>query len=171
MKILIVDDDPRLRELLRIALERAGFAALSAADGATALIHARRAAPDLIVLDVGLPEMDGFEVCRRLRACSEVPILFLTARDDEIDRIVGLELGADDYVTKPFSPRRASPPAWRSWPSGRCERAQAQFARSRAARHARQVQAAACLHPGKRDCEWGSCRLVYTQVSQVINKP
>ena len=105
MKILIVDDDPRLRDLLRIALERAGFTTLSAADGATALIHARRAAPDLIVLDVGLPEMDGFEVCRRLRAGSEVPILFLTARDDEIDRIVGLELGADDYVTKPFSPR------------------------------------------------------------------
>jgi two-component system OmpR family response regulator len=105
MKILIVDDDPRLRDLLRIALERAGFATLCAADGATALIHARRAAPDLIVLDVGLPEMDGFEVCRRLRAGSEVPILFLTARDDEIDRIVGLELGGDDYVTKPFSPR------------------------------------------------------------------
>lgn len=105
MKILIVDDDPRLRELLRIALERAGFATLTAADGATALVHARREAPDLIVLDIGLPEMDGFEVCRRLRAGSEVPILFLTARDDEIDRILGLEMGADDYVTKPFSPR------------------------------------------------------------------
>lgn len=105
MNILIVDDDPRLRDLLRIALERAGFATFSAANGTTALIHARREAPDLIVLDVGLPEMDGFEVCRRLRAASEVPILFLTARDEEIDRIVGLELGADDYVTKPFSPR------------------------------------------------------------------
>ncbi|MCA3459473.1 MAG: response regulator transcription factor [Rhodobacter sp.] len=105
MNILIVDDDPRLRDLLRIALERAGFTTFSAANGTTALIHARREAPDLIVLDVGLPEMDGFEVCRRLRAASEVPILFLTARDEEIDRIVGLELGADDYVTKPFSPR------------------------------------------------------------------
>jgi two-component system OmpR family response regulator len=105
MKILIVDDDPRLRDLVRIALERAGFATLTAAEGASALTHARREAPDLIVLDIGLPELDGFEVCRRLRATSDVPILFLTARDDEIDRIVGLELGADDYVTKPFSPR------------------------------------------------------------------
>lgn len=105
MKILVVDDDPRLRDLVRIALERAGFATLTAAEGASALIHARREAPDLIVLDIGLPELDGFEVCRRLRATSDVPILFLTARDDEIDRIVGLELGADDYVTKPFSPR------------------------------------------------------------------
>ena len=105
MKILIVDDDPRLRDLVRIALERAGFATLTAADGRAAMIHATREAPDLIVLDIGLPEMDGFEICRRIRAVSEVPILFLTARDDEIDRILGLELGADDYVTKPFSPR------------------------------------------------------------------
>lgn len=105
MKILIVDDDPRLRELVRLALERAGYAVLTVADGKSALIHAAREAPDLIVLDVGLPEMDGFETCRRIRAQSEVPILFLTARDDEVDRVVGLELGADDYVTKPFSPR------------------------------------------------------------------
>ncbi|MBK4214415.1 response regulator transcription factor [Paracoccus caeni] len=104
-RILIVDDDPRLRDLLRIALERAEHEVLTAGDGQTAITHAARHSPDLIVLDVGLPEMDGFEVCRRLRARSEVPILFLTARDDEIDRIVGLELGADDYVTKPFSPR------------------------------------------------------------------
>lgn len=105
MAILIVDDDPRLRDLVRLALERAGHATLTAADGRAALIHATREAPDLIVLDVGLPDMDGFEICRRIRATSDVPILFLTARDDEIDRILGLELGADDYVTKPFSPR------------------------------------------------------------------
>ena len=105
MKILLVDDDPRLRDLVRLALERGGFAVITAGDGTSALRHAGREAPDLIVLDVGLPEMDGFEVCRKIRARSEVPILFLTARDDEIDRIVGLELGADDYVTKPFSPR------------------------------------------------------------------
>ena len=105
MKILVVDDDPRLRELVVIALERAGFATLTAADGQAALTHAQREAPDLIVLDIGLPEMDGLEVCRRIRHGSEVPILFLTARDDEIDRILGLEMGADDYVTKPFSPR------------------------------------------------------------------
>ncbi len=105
MKILVVDDDPRLRELVSITLERAGYQTVTARDGQMALTHAMREAPDLVVLDVGLPEIDGLEVCRRLRARSDVPILFLTARDDEIDRILGLELGADDYVTKPFSPR------------------------------------------------------------------
>ena len=105
MKILIVDDDLRLRELVRLALERADYSVITAADGRLALIHAAREAPDLIILDVGMPEMDGFECCRRIRATSEVPILFLTARDDEIDRILGFEMGADDYVTKPFSPR------------------------------------------------------------------
>ena len=105
MKILLVDDDPRLRELVRIALERAGWQVVTAADGQEALLHASREAPDFIVLDIGLPELDGFEVCRRIRQRSEVPILFLTARDDEVDCVLGLELGADDYVTKPFSPR------------------------------------------------------------------
>ena len=105
MKILVVDDDPRLRDLVSLALQRAGHTVITAADGKLALIHAAREAPDLIVLDIGLPELDGFEVCRRIRARSEVPILFLTAHNDEIDRILGLELGADDYVTKPFSPR------------------------------------------------------------------
>ncbi|WP_149141030.1 response regulator transcription factor [Gemmobacter caeruleus] len=105
MKILVVDDDPRLREVVTIALHRAGFTTITAADGQAALTHAAREAPDLVVLDIGLPEMDGLEVCRRLRQKSDLPILFLTARDDEIDRILGLELGADDYVTKPFSPR------------------------------------------------------------------
>lgn len=105
MKILVVDDDPGLRALVGLALERAGFTVVTAADGQVALMQAAREAPDLIVLDQGLPEVDGLEVCRRIRARSEVPIIFLTARDDELDRILGLELGADDYVTKPFSPR------------------------------------------------------------------
>jgi len=105
MKILLVDDDPGLRDLVRLALERAAFQVITASDGQIAVTHAAREAPDLIVLDIGLPEIDGFEVCRRIRARSEVPILFLTARDDEIDRVLGLEMGADDYVTKPFSPR------------------------------------------------------------------
>lgn len=105
MKILLVDDDPRLRDLVRIALERAGWQVITAADGQEALLHASREAPDFIVLDIGLPELDGFETCRRIRQRSDVPILFLTARDDEVDCILGLELGADDYVTKPFSPR------------------------------------------------------------------
>lgn len=104
-RILIVDDDPRLRDLLRVALERAEHEVMVAADGQIAITHVARHRPDLIVLDVGLPEMDGFETCRRIRATSDVPILFLTTRDDEIDRILGLEMGADDYVTKPFSPR------------------------------------------------------------------
>jgi two-component system, OmpR family, response regulator len=105
MRILVVDDDPQIREVVVIALERAGFQVMTAADGAAGLRMGLRDAPSLIVLDVGLPEMDGLEVCRRIRASSDVPILFLTARDDEIDRILGLEMGADDYVTKPFSPR------------------------------------------------------------------
>ncbi|NCO87864.1 MAG: response regulator transcription factor [Rhodobacterales bacterium] len=103
--ILIVDDDPQIRDVLRIALGQAGFAVAEAADGRTALAMVARAAPDLVVLDIGLPEMDGFEACRRLRRISQVPVLFLSAQDGEIDRVVGLELGADDYVTKPFSPR------------------------------------------------------------------
>ncbi|MEM1428894.1 MAG: response regulator transcription factor [Pseudomonadota bacterium] len=105
MSILIVDDDPRLRDIVRLTLEQAGFGVLTAADARSAMTHLGREAPQLVVLDVGLPQVDGFEICRRIRAKSEVPILFLTAHDDEVDRILGLELGADDYVTKPFSPR------------------------------------------------------------------
>lgn len=105
MRILIVDDDPQIREVLTIALERGGFAVLKAADGQSAMRMAARETPDLMILDIGLPEMDGLEVCRKLRATSDLPVLFLTARDDEVDRILGLEMGADDYVTKPFSPR------------------------------------------------------------------
>ncbi|MGZ9811013.1 response regulator [Pseudoroseicyclus sp. H15] len=103
--ILIVDDDPQIRELVGIALTRAGLDHAEAADGAAALAQARALTPDLVVLDIGLPERDGRDVCRELRRESEVPVIFLTAEGDEIDRVVGLELGADDYVTKPFSPR------------------------------------------------------------------
>jgi two-component system, OmpR family, response regulator len=103
--LLVVDDDPQIRDVLRIALGQAGFKVVEAADGVAALSAVPKTAPDLVILDIGLPELDGLEVCRRLRRTSQVPILFLTAQDDEIDRVVGLELGADDYVTKPFSPR------------------------------------------------------------------
>jgi len=103
--ILVVDDEVRIVKLVRDYLERAGFDVLTACDGATALQLAHRDRPDLIVLDLMLPGVDGLDVCRRLRQGSGVPIIMLTARVEEADRIVGLELGADDYVTKPFSPR------------------------------------------------------------------
>ncbi|MCT4559240.1 MAG: response regulator transcription factor [Pelagimonas sp.] len=104
-RILIVDDDPNIRDVIGFAVEKAGYTPFFAQDGLNALQVAQADMPDLVVLDIGLPEMDGLEVCRELRKSSEVPILFLTARDDEIDRIIGLEMGGDDYVTKPFSPR------------------------------------------------------------------
>jgi DNA-binding response OmpR family regulator len=103
--ILVVDDEARIVKLVRDYLERAGFDVLGARDGETALAIARRQQPDLIVLDLMLPGVDGLDICRRLRLESGVPIIMLTARVEEADRIVGLELGADDYVTKPFSPR------------------------------------------------------------------
>ena len=104
-RILVVDDEPKIVQLVRDYLERAGFAVSTARDGHEALMRARQERPDLIVLDLGLPQLDGLEVTRRLRRDSGVPIIMLTARDDETDKVVGLELGADDYVTKPFSPR------------------------------------------------------------------
>lgn len=103
--ILIVDDDAHIREVLRYALGQAGFSIDEAANGAEALTLAKSTDYDLIVLDILMPEKDGIEVCNELRRSSEVPILFLSSKDEEIDRIIGLELGADDYVTKPFSPR------------------------------------------------------------------
>jgi len=103
--ILVADDDPHIRQLLVFALAKAGLETIEAADGEEALQIAETQAPDLIVLDINMPRMDGLEVCRRLRAEGGLPILFLSSRDDEIDRIIGIELGADDYVTKPFSPR------------------------------------------------------------------
>ncbi|KQB96198.1 chemotaxis protein CheY [Loktanella sp. 1ANDIMAR09] len=103
--ILVADDDAQIRDVVRIALTQSGFGVAEAPDGRAALEKAESLRPDLIILDIGMPEMDGLEVCRTLRRTSEVPILFLTAHADEIDRVVGLELGADDYVAKPFSPR------------------------------------------------------------------
>lgn len=101
--ILLVEDDPILSETLRYNLEREGYAVINAQDGVVGLERARRDQPDMVILDVMLPRLDGFSICRILRQESEVPILILTARQDEIDRIAGLELGADDYVAKPFS--------------------------------------------------------------------
>jgi two-component system OmpR family response regulator len=103
--ILIVDDDPHIREVVGYALESAGYDTAEARDGEEALKKFAEIDPDLIVLDILMPEMDGLEVCRRLRAESKAPILFLSSKDEEIDRIIGLELGGDDYIPKPFSPR------------------------------------------------------------------
>ena len=104
-RILIADDDLHIREVIRVALRKAGMTVFEARDGKEALTRFAGDRPDLIILDIGMPEFDGLDVCREIRKSSDVPILFLSARDEEIDRILGLEIGGDDYVTKPFSPR------------------------------------------------------------------
>ncbi|MBI4820531.1 MAG: response regulator transcription factor [Deltaproteobacteria bacterium] len=104
-RILAVDDDPHIREVVRFALESAGHLVDSAENGKDALRIAAERAPDLVVLDIVMPGMDGIELCQRIRAASTVPVLFLSAKDDEIDRVIGLEVGGDDYVTKPFGTR------------------------------------------------------------------
>lgn len=104
-RILIADDDPHIREVVAFALESAGHDVTAKEDGKAALEAARTREPDLVVLDIMMPGLDGIEVCRRIRERSTVPILFLSARDEEIDKIIGLEVGGDDYITKPFSVR------------------------------------------------------------------
>ncbi len=103
--VLVVDDEPKIVQLARDYLEHAGFGVASASDGTEALASFRRKPPDLVVLDLGLPTLDGLDVARAIRKSSNVPIVMLTGRGDEADRVAGLELGADDYVTKPFSPK------------------------------------------------------------------
>jgi DNA-binding response OmpR family regulator len=103
--IVVVEDDPNIGDLVELYLRENGFRVLQAATGTRGLELIETHRPALAILDIGLPDIDGFEVCRRVRATSAMPVLFLSARDGEIDRIIGLELGADDYVTKPFSPR------------------------------------------------------------------
>ena len=104
-RVLVVEDDEGIRDMLKYNLTAAGFSVQEASDGASGLRSARTARPDLILLDLMLPGMSGFDFCRALRKTSRVPIIMITAKDAEVDKIVGLELGADDYVTKPFSPR------------------------------------------------------------------
>ncbi|MGD2050790.1 MAG: response regulator transcription factor [Chloroflexota bacterium] len=103
--ILVVDDEVNIRELARMYLEQEGFQIVTAVNGQQALEQVRQDPPSLVVLDLMLPEVDGWEVCRQIRKSSNLPIIMLTARDDDVDKIVGLELGADDYLTKPFNPR------------------------------------------------------------------
>ncbi|MEI8000693.1 MAG: response regulator transcription factor [Actinomycetes bacterium] len=102
--IVVVDDEPAIADLVRLYLDREGFRVVLAATGQAGLDAVDRERPRLVVLDIGLPDLDGLEVCRRLRTTSLVPVIFLTARDGEVDRVVGLELGGDDYLAKPFSP-------------------------------------------------------------------
>lgn len=104
-KVLVIDDEPKIVEICQDYLEKAGFEVTHAYDGPTGIALARRNPPDLVVLDLMMPEMDGLDVCREMRRESNVPIIMLTARVEETDKIIGLELGADDYMTKPFSPR------------------------------------------------------------------
>ncbi len=104
-KVLVVDDEPKIVSLVKLYLEKDGYEVLVADDGKEAVDIARGSNPELIVLDLNLPEIDGLEVCKILRKESDVPIIMLTARDEDVDKLIGLELGADDYVTKPFSPR------------------------------------------------------------------
>ena len=103
--ILVVDDEKNIVELVKLYLEKEGYHVESAYDGAETLAKMKSVQPDLVVLDLMLPEIDGWEVCRRVRGESDVPIIMLTARNDDVDKIVGLEMGADDYLTKPFNPR------------------------------------------------------------------
>jgi len=103
--ILVVDDEPKIVQVARDYLEHAGFSVLAAYDGKSALASAHSTKPDLVILDLGLPDLDGLDVTRKLRQDSSVPIIMLTARGEETDKLVGLEMGADDYITKPFSPR------------------------------------------------------------------
>jgi two-component system alkaline phosphatase synthesis response regulator PhoP len=104
-KILVVDDEKKIVDLVRTYLERDGYQVIEACDGRLALEAFQRQSPDLVILDVMLPGMDGLEVCREIRASSAVPVILLTARSEDVDKLIGLELGADDYITKPFSPR------------------------------------------------------------------
>jgi two-component system alkaline phosphatase synthesis response regulator PhoP len=103
--ILVVDDEANIRDLARIYLEKEGFKVDTVSNGSQALLQIKQSPPALVVLDLMLPEIDGWEVCRRIRASGDLPIIILTAKDDDIDKILGLELGADDYMTKPFNPR------------------------------------------------------------------
>jgi len=105
VRILVADDDPDITEIISFSLRRHGYSVLTARNGQEALELAQRDRPDVVILDVMMPRIDGFEVCRRLRLASRIPIIMLTAKDDEDDKVFGLDVGADDYLTKPFSPK------------------------------------------------------------------
>lgn len=160
--VLVVDDDGHIREVVRFALEKAGHRVTEAADGRAALA-AFSPDIDLVVLDVILPELDGLEVCRRLRARGPVPIIMLSSRDEELDRVLGLELGADDYVTKPFSPRELA------------ARVKAHLRRMEALREASNDAAANPLTFGelrvdraRHRCYWGDAEIELTATEHAL---
>ncbi|MGO6664759.1 response regulator [Rhizobium ruizarguesonis] len=168
-RILVVDDEPHIRDVICFALERAGLAWLAVRNGTEAMTAFRRGSIDLIILDVGMPDMDGLDVCRQIRKTSGLPILFLSARDEEIDRVLGLEIGGDDYVTKPFSPReliaRVKAILKRSSNGAEPER-----------RHARLVDGALSLDRGARtvtfrDSEIAMTALEFAILDALLSRP
>lgn len=155
--ILVVDDDRNIREVVRYALTDAGYRVLEAEDGAAALQLFARGGIDLLVLDIIMPEDDGLTVCRKIRGQSTVPVIFLSSRDDELDRVLGLELGADDYLTKPFSPREL------------VARIRAVFRRIEETRAQTRPEAPALLRHGplemdteRYECRWRTAKIVLT---------
>jgi two-component system OmpR family response regulator len=157
----LVDDDAHIREVMRFALEKAGHQVTKAADGAAAFARFQQQPFDLLVLDIVMPEMDGLELCRKIRAHSEVPIIFVSSRDEELDRILGLELGGDDYLTKPFSPRelsaRVAAVLRRGRPSALPPEPRLKAPADAALRHGRVV-----LDRGRHQCWVGEQELVLT---------
>ncbi len=152
-RLLVVDDDPHLREVLRYALARDGHEVREARDGAEALRMVAQEAPDLVVLDIVMPGMDGLEACRELRKTSAVPIVFLSSRDEELDRVLGLEMGGDDYLAKPFSTREL------------CARVKAVLRRARPAPTAEPRE---CLTHGRLRLDTGEHRVTVGQAEVVL---
>jgi two-component system, OmpR family, response regulator len=152
--ILIADDDGHIRQVVRYALERAGHQVREAKDGAEALRAVAESSPDLLVLDILMPEDDGLEVCKRIRAHSRMPIIFLSSRDDALDRVIGLELGADDYLSKPFSPRELTARV-----SAVLRRAQPEPQVGKLVKHGRLV-----MDEGRHQCFWDGSEITLTVV-------
>ena len=150
--ILIVDDDPQIRSVLRVAVKQAGMTSEEAGNGSEGLAKAESGRFDLLILDIGLPRVDGLDLCRALRKTQVVPVIFLTARDEEIDRVLGFELGGDDYVTKPFSPRELM------------ARVRAILKRTRAEHtpQALQHHGVLALDPGRHVCRVGETEVTLT---------
>ncbi|MBI4301753.1 MAG: response regulator transcription factor [Chloroflexi bacterium] len=147
-RILVVDDEAKIVDILRLYLERDGYEVMTASDGQKALEAAAQRQPDLVVLDLNLPDMDGLEVCRVLRRTSNLPVIMLTARDEDVDKLIGLELGADDYITKPFSPREV------------VARVRTVLRRASGEPEARVVVGDLAIDPLRHQAQWGDKTLV-----------